>query len=50
MDAATVANRMADLVLDIESSSSTRGKNEPTQSDPDEIFYSDDEMFYSELG
>ena len=50
MDAPTVANKMASLVVELESKSvSSKKPNEKySNPDPDEIFYSDDETFQSD--
>ena len=51
MDARTVANKFADLIIDIECQrkNNQTNKGEPTRNvDYDELFYSEDETFQSE--
>ena len=50
MDAPTLANKMADLIIDFECSSTISNKPGHKNSipDPDDIFYSEDEIFKSD--
>ena len=50
MDAPTVANMMAEIIIDFESPSTISNKPEPycNNPDPDDIFYSEDEIFHSD--
>ena len=48
MDAPTVANKIANRVIDLESKLNPQVREQQSNPDPDEIFYSDDEIFQSE--
>ena len=49
MDAPTVANKFANLIVDIECKETiSKETYAHTMNDPDEIFYSDDEIYQSE--
>ena len=48
MDAPTVANKIANMVIDLESKSKPDLLEKCDNPDPEEIYYSDDEVFQSE--
>ena len=48
MDAPTVANKIANMIIDLECKTNEETEDQQCNPDPDEIFYSDDEVFQSD--